>query len=302
MAKKKSEESNVVVVDTNAIKKEVIDYVDIELDKRIDKFVTEKIKKEFIEEVNKANNRVIREKNKKLFVKNIIILILLCAIAGLIYLLYTENYFDRFFNNNNKTTPQQETVKENSGVIEEIAPSLDELKNEYASYIDPYILSDKSIYLEDFYQGNLTDEIKNYLTLNSIDFNNLETEDDYQMIDSKLISDVCSNLFDKKCKNVSFDYNGNKIRYFDKLESYVSNSILEREDTSIIREITNIETNKNTVTIETIEGLLIDNQISKIFPNEYIGEYNGDILSYTDQLNRVRYTFNNKKLVSIENL
>ena len=301
MARKKTEESNVVVVDTNAIKKEVIDYVDIELDKRVNKYVTDKIKKEFIDEVNKANNRVIREKNKKLFIKNIFLLLFLCIIVFLVYLLYTDHYFDRFFINNN-TTKQEEVIKENSGVIEELAPSLEELKNEYASLLDPYILNDESIYLEDYYKGNLTDEIKNYITLNSIDFSKLETEDDYQTIESKLLNDVCNSLFDKKCNNTNFDYNGNKIRYLDKLDSYISNSLLDRKDSNIVREITNIEVDNNTVVIETIEGVVIDNQVFRIYPNEYLGEYNEDINAYNEQLNKVRYTFKNKKLVNIENL
>ena len=168
MAKAKKEESNVVVVDTNAMKKEVMDYVDLEMDKRIEKSVTEKVKKEFLEEIDKANRRLIREKNRKILIKNIFLLLFFALILFLTYLLYTEQYFDQFFHPVESKEEVVEKTEKKEEVEEVHEPTLEELKGEYASYLNDYVLSDQSAYLEDFYQGNLTDEIKNYFSLNSM--------------------------------------------------------------------------------------------------------------------------------------
>ena len=74
--------------DMNIIKEELTDYINIQ------------IKKGFTEELEKANKRLIREKNKKIFRKDILIIILFLIIILLIYLLYSNHYFDKYFNPN----------------------------------------------------------------------------------------------------------------------------------------------------------------------------------------------------------
>ena len=156
-------------------------------------------------------------------------------------------------------------------------------------------------YLDQFYSGNLTPELKNYFTLNTLDFSNLSVEDDYNEFDSSVIGEACSELFDNDCSPVNFDYNGNKIRYFEKLDSYITNSLLEKNDSLIQREILDIKVNKNKVSITTIEGVVVDNQLYSIVPNQFVDEYYGDgLYNYYDQLNKVVYTFSNQKLVSVE--
>lgn len=299
MAKAKKEESNVVVVDTNAMKKEVMDYVDLEMDKRIEKSVTEKVKKEFLEEIDKANRRLIREKNRKILIKNIFLLLFFALILFLTYLLYTEHYFDQFFHPVESKEEVVEKTEKKEEVEEVHEPTLEELKGEYASYLNDYVLSDQSAYLEDFYQGNLTDEIKNYFSLNSMNFEKLEVEDDYHVIDQSSLGDACSHLFGIGCKEVSFDYNGNKVRYFEKLESYVTNRLLEKGNTSISREIIDIKVEGKKVVITTVEGIIYDGYIYSVYPYESVGEYFEDgIINYP--INKVIYTFEDQKLVQIE--
>ena len=84
MAIKKIETKEISEI--NNIKEELTDYINIQ------------IKKNFTEEVEKANKRLIREKNKKIFTRNLIIIILLFIIAFLLYLLYDNHYFDKYFN------------------------------------------------------------------------------------------------------------------------------------------------------------------------------------------------------------
>ena len=298
MAKAKKEESNVVVVDTNSMKKEVMDYVDSEMDKRIEKVVTEKLKKEVFEEIDKANRKVIRYKNWKILIKNIFLLLFFAIICFLVYLLYTQHYFDSYFHVESKKEEvvEKEDTKEEEVVAE---PTLDDYIREYGSYLDDYSLSDQSTYLEDFYQGNLTDELKNYFALNSINFDKLEVEEDYNVIDRSSLMDACTNLFGKGCKEVSFDYNGNKVRYFEKLESYVTNRLLEKGSTTIQRQIVDITVDRRTVKITTLEGIVVDENIYTVSPYEWVSEYDGEGLA-NYPLNKVIYTFEDQKLVKIE--
>ena len=298
MAKAKKEESNVVVVDTNSMKKEVMDYVDSEMDKRIEKVVTEKLKKEVFEEIDKANRKVIRYKNWKILIKNIFLLLFFAIICFLVYLLYTQHYFDSYFHVESKKEEvvEKEETKEEEVVAE---PTLDDYIREYGSYLDDYSLSDQSTYLEDFYQGNLTDELKNYFALNSMNFDKLEVEEDYNVIDRSSLMDACTNLFGKGCKEVSFDYNGNKVRYFEKLESYVTNRLLEKGSTTIQRQIVDITVDRRTVKITTLEGIVVDENIYTVSPYEWVSEYDGEGLA-NYPLNKVIYTFEDQKLVKIE--
>jgi len=307
MPKKKEVEDT---VNKNEIKKELMAYVDTALEERLEKAIDSKVKKEVISEIEKSYKKTIREKNHKLFWKNIWLLIFLIIIGFLVYGIYNTHYYDSYVH---KLFPVKEEKKEsvNKDKVEEkedtnhpldVAdePTFDSLKEKYASYIDSYIISEKSIYVEDFYNGELTNELKNYISLNSMNFDKLEVEEDYNMIDGALLNKVCLELFDN-CKKESFDYNGNSARYFNKLDSYVTNSMLEREESLIQRDILDIKEDKNTVTITTIEGVVAGEELYKVSPNEYVSSYYGEgFMNYQDSLNKMIYTFKNKKLVSIE--
>ena len=72
-------------IDVDAIKEELQDYVTIQ------------VKKQFDSEMEKTTKKHIREKNRKIFFKNITILFLLMIIMILLDLLYGSEYFDKFF-------------------------------------------------------------------------------------------------------------------------------------------------------------------------------------------------------------
>lgn len=304
MAKKKKEEiKDEAVVDKSAMMKELMAYVDSQLDERLEKVVNDSLRKNVIDEIDKANKRVIRMKNRKILIKNIFLILFFLIICFLVYLLYSNHYFDPYFNHESPSKTISNVSEEPSSKEEEEdpQPTLDELKEQYGSYLDPYILSEKSAYLEDFYQGNLTQELQNYFALNQMDFEKLEVEDDYNLIQDTVIRNTCLNLFDDGCDHVHFDYNGNKIRYFAKLKSFVTNSVLLKEDTLIQREIIDIAVDHHTVSITTIEGIVVGEQLYSVVPNEFISDYYGEgLFNYADQLNKVIYTFKNQKLVSIE--
>ena len=300
MARTKKEENKEIVFDTESIKKELMAYVDSHVEERLEKVLDLKIRNEIIEEIDKANKKVLKEKNRKILFKNMLLIFFFGIILLLLYLLYQEDYFDSYFIENKKEdTP---VVEKNDNKNSEVnTPTLEELKEKYGSYLDSYALSNDSSYVEDFYNGKLTNELKSYYTLSSLDFDKLEVEEDYQVLDQNDFLEACSKLFLEKCSLNSFEYNGNKIRYFQKLESFVSDSLLEKEDSPILRDIVDIQVTNNKVVITTLEGMIFDNQLYSVFPYEVVGEYLGDgFLPYAEHLNKMVYTFQDKKLVSIE--
>lgn len=295
-------------VDVNAIKNEVTSYVNNQIDLKVQKSLDDKFYKEVMVEVRRANKRVIRHKNLLIFFSFLFNLLFLVIIGLLIGILYKNNYFDSYIDKLTKNIKKNEVVekpetKKKEEVIEVVEPTLDELKEKYGMYLDSYSLSSSSIYVEDFYQGKLTDELLNYFALSSVNFEKLEVEEDYNTFGFDTLEKSCSLLFDTSCAKKNFDYNGNKIRYFQKLDSFVTNSLLEKEEKpSITREIIDIKENKDDIVITTLEGVVSDGILYSVQPNKIVDEsYGGkSFTEYEEQLNKIVYTFHNKKLVSIQ--
>ncbi len=310
MAKKKKEELNEEVnknqnillesrVEANQIKEE------------LEKYIDEKVESVFLDELEKANKRVIREKSKKILVKNITIIILLAIIGFLIYLLYTNNYFEKLFNYNshqvivddNKTEDTNSNKVEDDKPQEEkedIKPTLEELKSKYADLLDNYHISSQSLYLNDYYKGNLSSELKKYLTLATFDFNTIPREDDAGIILEDTFKIAYERIFSDDYQSGSFDYNGNKVRYIKALQSYFISPMQEGKLNTIQREIIDIEVFDEKVMITTIEGIVDSNKLYNVLNEKEIIDYQGDsLINYKDALNKMTYTFKNGKLVSL---
>ena len=287
VAKKNSKET----IDIESLKEELMEYID------------KSIKKEFIIELEKSYKRTIREKNKKIIIKNMFITGLLFIIVCLVFIMNKNNYFDKFFieDKNTKQVKVTKNKEENTNTEEEKEPTLDELKEEYSYLLDNIYINENSSYLSDYYNGNLTSELKNYLTLNFLDIDSFPQEDNYQIIDRESFKEEYEKHFNNDYQNKTFNYNGNLIRYINKLESYLSDNIINKNNTNIIREITNIKVSDDKIIITTIEGLSHDNKLYNIITNEEITDDPSDILSYPDKLNEIIYTFDKQnKLISIK--
>ena len=313
MARKKKEEVKLLPSNDNILLEEKIDG-DM-LKKELEHYVDEKINKTFIDELDKANKRIIREKSKKIIWKNIVILILLAICGFLIYLLFSNNYFDKYFNKNDNETSEQakkEEKKEESVVepsptpnptptLAPKAPTLDELKKEYGHLLDNYYVTDSSSYLVDFYNGNLTSNLKKYITLNTFDFDKIKKEEDYQIISNDEFKEAYEILFSDEYVPSTFDYDDNKIRYVSKMDSYMTSEYLEKEENIIKREITNIKVNGKEVIIETVEGIIKEGKLYEIINNTEVVDYKEDsLVNYKDKLNTVIYTFEDSKLIKLE--
>lgn len=277
--------------------------IDLELLKEeLTAYIDKSIKKEFIVELEKSYKRTIREKNKKIIIKNMFITGLLFIIVCLVFIMNKNNYFDEFFieDNNPKQVKVTKNKEEKANNEEEKEPTLDELKEEYSYLLDNIYINENSSYVSDYYNGNLTSELKNYLTLNFLDIDSIPQEDNYQIIDKESFANEFEKHFNDKYQNKTFNYNGNLIRYINKLDSYLSDDIINKNTTSIIREITDIKVSDNNISITTTEALSYDNKLYNIITNEEVTDDINDLLSYTDKLNTITYTFEDNKLISIK--
>lgn len=296
----KVKEEKKETIDLSNIKDELKSYVDEQVKKELQDYVDKQVKKEISDEITTANKKLIKEKNKKIFFKNIIILILLAVIVFLMYLLYDNDYFDKYFIseevvNNSSNVSQNKNVEE---IIKE--STLEELKAEYGNLIDNVILNEESAYVDDYYDGKLSQELKNYLVLNNMDFSKLTVEDDYNIIDEDDFKEEYNKLFEDYTSS-SFFYNDNKVRYISKLDSYITDSLLNKNTSNIQREIIDIKVDNDIVSITTVEGLVRDNKLYNVVSKEEIENYKEDSLTnYQDDLNLITYIFDNNILVSIK--
>ena len=282
MAKAKNEENK----DIRKLKDELCDYVD------------KQVKKSINDRIDNANKRLIREKNKKVLTRDIIIIILIGIITFLVYTLYTEDYFTKFFI---KDSEVEKTINNNKNK-EEKEVTLDDLKDEYGYLLDEININEESKYVDDFYSAKLTDELKNYITLNTIDFDKISSDDGYSIIDEKTFKEKYNKIFSDKYTSVNFDYDGNEIKYIDKLSSYISNVTLEKKDSNIKREIVDISINNDEIEITTIEGLIKDDSIYNVLSDEEIDKYKDDtnLKEYEADLNKVVYIFKDNKLINLK--
>ena len=308
MAKAKSSEQK----DNKELKEELVEYIDSKIDEKIDlskinkdvkEYVDLLVKKDLTNEVEKANKRLLREKNRKILFKNIIIIILIVVIGFLVYLLYKAHYFDKYFVN--EDAPQVIVDKKEEEVEKDTkinhVPTFEELESEYGDLIKDIYINENSKYTKDYYSGVLSNEIKNYIALNKLSFDKLSVEEDYNVIDSSDIETEYKKLLNDKFNKATFDYNGNKLRYVTKLDSYMTDSILTKTKSNIKREIIDIEVDDDIVTITTVEGLVKDGKLYNILTNEVVKNYKKDSLSkYEDELNKISYVFDNKKLDRLE--
>ena len=284
------------------------------LDEKIEKRVNLKVREEIIKEVETANKKLIREKNKKILVKNIFLILFFALILLLTYILYDEGYFDKYFNHtkeNNiiekekkeeKINEEEEEQKEEAkGEIEEENTKLEEQKKEYSPLLEKYRLSIHSSYQEDFYNANLTEEIKHYFTLSNIDISKTAKEEDYNIIDEEDFEKEYKKLFEGEINKINFEYNGNKIRYYSKLKAFLSDQELEKNKELIEREIIEINETQEEVKITTIEGIIQEGKLYPVFSTTPLENYQGESLTtYQEFLNKITYVFKNKKLIRLE--
>ena len=227
MAKKKAETEQMALIEANDVSSNIdIEEIKEEIKVELKEYLNNYNEKRFLEELDKSNRRLIKEKNHKIIFRDIIIFLLICFIIGGSYVLYHKKVFDFLLNRNSaveviekKDSIQQEEKKEQ--VVEEKKISQEDLKKKYSYLLDKYNLGTKSRYLKDFYDGKLTSEIKKEMVLNNVFEKIVIDEEDYSSIDENVFSLAFSKLFNDDYNRNGFIYNNNKILFIIKFNNYI---------------------------------------------------------------------------------
>ncbi len=288
-------------IDVEGIKVELTDYMKGQVDFYIK------------QEIDKTNKRIIKIKNKQIFIRNVLILLLLAACGYLGYRLYEAGYFNKYLKAEttkiqeekaNSSSKQEEQPKEQEEIIEN-KPTLEELKKEYAYLLNPIIISGNSNYLEEYYKGELTQELKLSIALANIKQSDIETEDDMSFVEEDILKKAYENIFKDEYKGASFIYNAEALKYSSARKVYIADGELKIAYNTIQKEIIAIE-NKENIIITTIEGYISEGKLYNKKTNQEIENYDSkkSLLDYKDKLASVKYTFeknnNSYKLIKIE--
>ena len=156
---KKSEEKKEL---NNEVKKEfnINDYKP-----EIDSYIKERVDKEASSNMVKFYKKRLRNKNVIIIIDTIIIIVLILFIIYSACFLYYKGYLNNLINNNNNNT--EDVVKKDEQ--QDNTKSLEELSKKYSYLIDKVKIDVNSDYLANFYEGNLTPELKEYLSYRLID-------------------------------------------------------------------------------------------------------------------------------------
>ena len=239
--------------------------------------IEREVKRQISAELDKTYRKIIRRKSFKIFVKNVLIIALLGLIALLSYVIYDEGYFD------NEPEPLENVVEPGKTLEKE------NLIDTYAYLLDKINISEKSKYVKDFYEGNLSNEVKNYLTMNLIELD--KYSDDLTIIDNETFKNAYETLFDDY-KECSFVYNNSNVNYAKKINSYVINNKLKKEESRIKRDIINIEEFDDYIQISTIEYIEKHDKKYNVLTNKEEDNI--------DNLTKIKYTFKGNILTKIE--
>lgn len=269
---------------------------------QIDKYIKERVEKETASEAVKFYKKRLRNKNLAIFVEFIIILVLLGSlVAGAIYL-YHDGYFDKYTLKINRSekpvVSNDEKPVEN---VDEKKNKLSELVNKYSYLLEDINIDTKSEYLTEYYSGNLTTELKEFLAYQLINKDYITKDNNSSYFEGQLLKAAYKELFGEVLECVDFKYDGAFYKYLKANDMFISTS-LPTPGNSIVKEITNIEEKDGKVIITTTEGYFKDNKLYNVLSKKEITDYKKDekISKYSKKLNIVKYTFSDDVLESIK--
>lgn len=269
-------------INIDEIKKEVVEYAFNSVDNKIDELV------------KKTDKRIINIKNRSIFKRNIIIIILLCLSLFLTYLLYTEGFFNKYFY---KPAESQTVLPEHQEEQPEPIPEeseetkFEKLKKQYSYLLDNINVSEDNNYLIDLYNGKLTNKLKLSIALANVDKEKIEQDEDVYSVSENDLKEEYGKLFDvEKYKPVSFDLDDIEIKYLKAGKMYLFYEMIDVES-HIKREITGINVKDNIVKITVVEGYIYNDILYNITTKDVINEKNISIIDNCKKLNKITYVF-----------
>ncbi len=310
MAVKNDKEVNTNI---NDYKKEIDEYIKEKINKginineyksEIEKYARERVEKEAASDRVRFYKKQLRDKNIIVFILFILLLISLSGIVYGVYYLYNDGYFDK-----NKIENKEEIKKPENNInqVEEKKEEIEkenrfqELKDKYSYLLDNINIDVKCNYINDFYSGNLSIELKEYIAYKALNKESIINDDTSSYFDVDDLGNSYSKLFNDKLVYKTFKYNGITYKYLDSKKMFISNE-LSTDSTNIEKEITSINEEDGKIIISTVEGYFKDKKLYNVKTNKEVSEYkDGDKMSqYKKKLTTVSYVFNNGYLESIK--
>ena len=275
---------------------------------QIDKYVKERVEIESASQSVKLLKKQLKSKKISSGIKSFIILCLLACIGYGAYYLYKDGYFDENknekcncpVNNCKNITPDKDVKPDDSKDKNEV--KLSDLVKEYGYLLENIKFDANSNYTRNFYNGNLTDELKEYLAFKLIDEEAIESDEDSSYFELENLSIAYSKLFSEKLSPLSFKYNNAVYKYLSSKEMFVANT-KANDVKEVTKEIINIEVLDDKVIITTVEGYINqNNKLYNILSNKEIGSYkNGqELAKHKNKLNTIKYVFEDEYLVDLE--
>lgn len=272
----------------------------------IDKYVKERVEIESASQSVKLLKKQLHNKKISSAIKTIIIFLLLCSIGYGVYYLYEDGYFDenKGVKCSNVLTDDKKDNKDNNKPDEPVIKetSLEDLTKEYGYLLDNVIFDANSNYTRDYYSGNLTNDIKLYLSFKLLDNNKIVKDDDSLYFEATELKKASSKLFGDISLE-TFKYNNVTLKYFEFKDVFVSSGS-PNEDKVISREIIGIKVDDETktVTITCVEGYINNDKLYNILSNKEVSGYKegAKLSKYKDKLNTISYVFENEELVNLK--
>lgn len=278
---------------TNKVKdkitKDIIDDIKDDIKVLVKDEVKNDLVREIERDIKKENKRLIRRKNRKIFSKNIIILVLIAVIAGLVYYMYNQGDFNITINN------LKDTKKVDSSVSSSIENESNETDYSYLldiPKVNLYLDNVNSLYIysDNLDEKSIPDSIKLNMAYKYILKDEFTTEE---------MKNAYKKVFgtDTNYKNTSFDYECKHFEVKDHKYYLANNKCTKIQNKEIIEKIMDIKQDNNKIIINTVMGLYDKNNNSLYdYKNIYKAvstnvPSNYDILDYKSHLSSFEYVF-----------
>ncbi|MBR3210011.1 MAG: hypothetical protein IKF82_07105 [Bacilli bacterium] len=266
-------------INVSGVKEELTNYMMNVIDKEVNKAV------------EKSTKKLVRHKNIIIIRRDIYIVILLIICLFLGYCLLTKSDIDIDISSKRETleTTNSEVEKEES-----VSDEKEELKEKYKHLTDDIFINEESPYLKDFYDGNLSDELKLYLAVNNINEDKIILEDDTLYIDEADLKEVYNLLFVDEFAPKSFKYGDLNFKYLSK-GLFLAEGKHSKEKTNIVKNIIDVKEDGDSLEITTVEGLIKDDKLYNIVSDKEVKNYKNDGLEkYESSLTKMNYNFEKK--------
>jgi hypothetical protein len=324
MANIKDKDKEINVVDEQNEKKLDVDQIKIE----VAAFAKNQVVFAINDEIKKANERYIKEKNRKVIRQRILIVFLVIGYIVALAFLINDHYFDKFLYKGEDKVIEKKEEKEKEKKKEEEDTSKEEeekqkeeekrrqeeekkkqeeerkrkeeeekrkqaeLQEKYKDIFDNLKISLGNEYLDSYYKDNYTNQLILSIACEKINEDDVIMEDETYMISKEIFDKIIKEIFNIEIEHESFKYNGINFKYLKSIGYYILDKEFVKNDTYIEKKIIKIEENSHVI-VETKEYYILNGEVYIPSNNKKICKEQ-DIDSNLDILSSKRYSFINK--------